>query len=71
MFFCIFSFVSFFPQLWKSFTTVVVNVFHSCQKHFPQLWKERNKGKFSEKDYNVLKNSPWLLDLFSAIFVSY
>ena len=33
-------YVLFFPQLWKSFSTVVVNFYHSCEKPFPQLWKE-------------------------------
>jgi hypothetical protein len=41
--------VFFFPQLWKSFSTIVVNVFYNCGKAFPQLWKERNIGMFTEK----------------------
>jgi len=45
--------VFFFPQLWKRFFTTVVNVYYNCRKPFPQLWKEKNIGIFTEKDANL------------------
>jgi len=57
MFFCKHAYVSFFPQLWKTFFTVVENVYHNCRKPFPQLWKERNIGEFTENAYNVYKKT--------------
>ena len=56
MFFCKHPYLFFFPQLWKRFSTVVVNVYHSCEKPFPQLWKEKKIRSFAKKAYDVSKN---------------
>ena len=57
MFLCKHTDVLFFPQLWKMFFTTVENVYHNCRKPFPQLWKEKNIGEFSENHCDVLKES--------------
>ena len=57
MFLCKYAYVFFFPQLWKSFSTVVVNVFHNCEKPFPQLWKEKNIGEFVKKHSGNVETS--------------
>jgi len=57
MFLCKHADVFFFPQLWKRFTTIVENVYYNCGKAFPQLWKERNIGEFSENACDVYKKT--------------
>jgi len=56
-FLCKDAYVFFFPQLWKSFSTIVENVYYNCGKAFPQLWKEKNIREFTEKQCVGCKDS--------------
>jgi hypothetical protein len=50
MFLCKDAYVSFFPQLWKTFTTTVENLFHNCGKKETKGSLQKNNADFVKKD---------------------